>query len=374
MADFIAGALGGGLSDPIQAEELKEYLNKHFQIKLTEEFSYGLEAPISVDEVNSAIKDSPSVVQENANNLGYLNGVVDRKVRSVKKEEREIAGACGVMVGYPLDTVKVRIQTQRNYNGIWHCIYSTYKVERMSGFFKGMSMPISTVSVSSSIVFGVYRNCLYQLCKLRYGTKNAKPSKFDIFLSGYAAGAVQVLVSSPADMAKVRLQTQVFPHHSNACSLVAGPKYTGPIHCILTIVREKGFFGLYKGCSALMFRDCHSFATYFLSYAIFREWFVPVEQGNKKLLGVLLSGGCAGVVAWGIATPMDVIKSRLQVDGVIQQKYRGVIHCITESVRQEGITVLFKGLSLNCLRAFPVNMVVFLTYEAILKQIKPFTS
>ncbi|KAG9481474.1 solute carrier family 25 member 47 [Eleutherodactylus coqui] len=285
-----------------------------------------------------------------------------------------LGGACGVMVGYPLDTVKVRIQTQRSYTGIWHCICSTYKVEKVSGFFKGMSMPISTVSVSSSIVFGVYRNCLHNLCKLKYGIPNVTPSKLDIFLSGYAAGAVQVLVSSPADMAKVRLQTQVSPHCSNMCSLLAQPKYTGPVNCLLTIVKEEGFFGLYKGCFALMFRDCHSFATYFLSYAVFREWFVPVQQSNSELMGILLAGGLAGVVAWSIATPMDVIKSRLQVDGVTQQRYRGVLHCITDSVRQEGVMVLFKGLSLNCVRAFPVNMVVFLTYEAILKQIKPFST
>ncbi|XP_075048003.1 solute carrier family 25 member 47 [Mixophyes fleayi] len=286
-----------------------------------------------------------------------------------------LGGACGVMVGYPLDTVKVRIQTQRSYNGIWHCIRSTYNNEKVSGFFKGMTIPISTVAVSSSVVFGVQRNCLYNLCKLKYGTPNVKPSKLDIFVSGYVAGGVQVLVSSPADMAKVRLQTQVSPHQSSACSLLARPKYTGPVHCLLTIAKEEGFLGLYRGCFALMFRDCHSFATYFLSYAVFREWFVPVEQStrNSELMGILLAGGLAGVVAWSIATPMDVIKSRLQVDGVTQQKYRGVIHCITDSVRQEGGTVLFKGLSLNCLRAFPVNMVVFLTYETILKQIKPFS-
>ncbi|XP_071972255.1 solute carrier family 25 member 47 [Engystomops pustulosus] len=285
-----------------------------------------------------------------------------------------LGGAFGVVVGYPLDTVKVRIQTQRNYTGIWHCISSTYKVEKASGFFKGMSIPISTVSVSSSIVFGMYRNCLYHLCKLKYGTPNVKPSKLDIFLSGYAAGGLRVFVSSPADMAKVRLQTQVSPYRSNMCTLLTQPKYTGPVNCLLTIVKEDGFFGLYKGCFSLMFRDCHSFATYFLSYAVFREWFVPVEQSNSELMGVLMAGGLAGVVAWSIATPMDVINSRLQADGVTQRRYRGFIHCITDSVRQEGVTVLFKGLSLNCLRAFPVNMVVFLTYEAILKAIKPFST
>uniref|UniRef100_A0A8C8S8K0 Uncharacterized protein n=1 Tax=Pelusios castaneus TaxID=367368 RepID=A0A8C8S8K0_9SAUR len=63
------------------------------------------------------------------------------------------------------------------------------------------------------------------------------------------------------------------------------------------------------------------------------------------------------------ATPMDVIKSRMQVANLGQHKYRGLIHCIRTSVREEGIRVLFKGLGLNCIRAFPVNMMVFVTYE-----------
>lgn len=85
------------------------------------------------------------------------------------------------------------------------------------------------------------------------------------------------------------------------------------------------------------------------------------------MLGVLVAGGCAGVLAWAVATPMDVIKSRLQADGQGQQRYRGLLHCMVTSVREEGLRVLFKGLTLNCCRAFPVNMVVFAAYEAALK-------
>lgn len=71
--------------------------------------------------------------------------------------------------------------------------------------------------------------------------------------------------------------------------------------------------------------------------------------------------------AWSVGTPMDVIKARLQTDGVGKTRYRGFIHCITESVRTEGTGVLFKGLALNCVRAFPVNMAVFTMYELILR-------
>ncbi|PNI97327.1 SLC25A47 isoform 2 [Pan troglodytes] len=145
------------------------------------------------------------------------------------------------------------------------------------------------------------------------------------------------------------------------------PKYRGPLHCLATVAREEGLRGLYKGSSALLLRDGHSFATYFLSYAVLCEWLSPAGHSRPDVLGVLVAGGCAGVLAWAVATPMDVIKSRLQADGQGQRRYRGLLHCMVTSVREEGPRVLFKGLVLNCCRAFPVNMVVFVAYEAVLR-------
>lgn len=85
----------------------------------------------------------------------------------------------------------------------------------------------------------------------------------------------------------------------------------------------------------------------------------------------MLAGGFAGMCAWSVGTPMDVIKSRLQTDGVGKRHYRGFFHCITESVQTEGTAVLFKGLMLNCVRAFPVNMAVFAMYELIIRFLRP---
>ncbi|XP_032962999.1 solute carrier family 25 member 47 isoform X4 [Rhinolophus ferrumequinum] len=231
-----------------------------------------------------------------------------------------IGGVCGVAVGYPLDTVKVRIQTEPKYTAIWCCVRDMYRRER-------------------------------------------------------------VFLTSPTEVAKVRLQTQTQQRRSSAswpsavtpqcpalpASPVPGPKYRGPLHCLTTVAREEGLRGLYKGSSALLFRDSHSFATYFLSYSILCEWLTPTGHSQPDVLGVLLAGGCAGVLAWAVATPMDVIKSRLQADGQGQRRYRGLLHCVVTSVREEGPRVLFKGLVLNCCRAFPVNMVVFVTYEAALR-------
>ncbi|XP_067581904.1 solute carrier family 25 member 47 isoform X2 [Pseudorca crassidens] len=298
-----------------------------------------------------------------------------------------IGGVCGVAVGYPLDTVKVRIQTEPKYTGIWHCIRDTYRRERVWGFYRGLSLPVCTVSLVSSVSFGTYRHCLAHVCRFRYGSADAKPAKTDITLSGFASGLVRVFLTSPTEVAKVRLQTQTHtqmqtqqrrPSASGpsaapptcpapAVGRAPGPKYRGPLHCLASVAREEGLRGLYKGSSALLFRDGHSFATYFLSYAVLCEQLTPAGRSRPDVLGVLLAGGCAGVLAWAVATPMDVIKSRLQADGQGQRRYRGLLHCVVTSVREEGPRVLFKGLSLNCCRAFPVNMVVFVTYEAVLR-------
>ncbi len=86
---------------------------------------------------------------------------------------------------------------------------------------------------------------------------------------------------------------------------------------------------------------------------------------------VLLAGGVSGMCGWVVGTPMDVIKARLQVSGVSGRRYRGFFHCVSHSVRSEGLSVLFRGLTLNCIRAFPVNMSVFATYELVLRFLRP---
>ncbi|XP_063039522.1 solute carrier family 25 member 47-B [Engraulis encrasicolus] len=278
-----------------------------------------------------------------------------------------VGGACGIAVGYPLDTVKVRLQTQRRYTGVWHCILSTGKEEGIRGFYKGMSMPVTTVSVSSSVVFGVYRNALKGFRQLRHAAPEAPPAKLEIFLSGMSGGVAQVSVMAPADIVKVRLQCQ----REKITEQQVKPKYRGPIHCLFTIAREEGVLGLYKGAGALALRDGPSFATYFLTYNTLCDWLTPDKQNKPEWKVILFAGGVSGMCGWCFGTPMDVIKARLQMDGLGKRRYRGFFHCILDSVRTEGPRVLFRGLSLNCIRAFPTNMSVFAMYELVVRLLRP---
>lgn len=278
-----------------------------------------------------------------------------------------IGGACGVAVGYPFDTVKVRIQTQKQFTGIWQCILKTLEKEGPHGFFKGMSLPVTTISMTSFVVFGTYRNCLQGLSQLRgVGSPN---TKLDIFLAGMAGGVSQIMVMSPGDIVKVRLQCQTESIRGRGNH--AKPKYHGPIHCLVSIVRQDGPLGLYKGALPLVLRDGPSYATYFLTYNTLCEWLTPPGQKEPEWHAVLLAGGLAGMAGWSLGTPMDVIKARLQMDGARDQKrYRGFVHCVVKTLRTEGTSVFFKSWGINCLRAFPVNMVVFAVYELALRVLR----
>ena len=54
---------------------------------------------------------------------------------------------------------------------------------------------------------------------------------------------------------------------------------------------------------------------------------------------VVTAGGIAGILSWLVSFPQDVIKSRLQADSFgANQKYRGPLHCLQTSWRNEGPT------------------------------------
>ncbi|XP_068198654.1 solute carrier family 25 member 47-A isoform X2 [Antennarius striatus] len=226
-----------------------------------------------------------------------------------------------------------------------------------------MSIPVTTISLASSVLFGTYRNCLQCLSQAR-GAGCGPNTKLEVFLSGLVAGIVQVSVLSPGDIVKVRLQCQT--ESRRGIANMPKPKYRGPVHCLLSIIKEDGITGLYRGALPLMLRDGPSFATYFLTYTTICEWLRDTGKSKPDWSYVMLAGGVSGMAAWAIATPMDVIKARMQMDGTRgTRQFKGLYHCVTETVRVEGFGVFFRSLGINCIRAFPTNMVVFLTYEVL---------
>lgn len=81
-----------------------------------------------------------------------------------------------------------------------------------------------------------------------------------------------------------------------------------------------------------------------------------------------MAGGLAGTLSWVISFPIDVVKSRLQVDGIDgKPKYLNALDCVKQSYKAEGMAFFTRGLNSTLLRAFPMNAVCFLVVSYVMK-------
>uniref|UniRef100_A0A6Q2YGA6 EF-hand domain-containing protein n=1 Tax=Esox lucius TaxID=8010 RepID=A0A6Q2YGA6_ESOLU len=239
-----------------------------------------------------------------------------------------LAGATGATAVYPIDLVKTRMQNQRStssfvgelmYKNSFDC---AKKVLRYEGFFGFYRVWFLLYSPLFSQVNDFVRD------KFTTGD-NTIPLLAEI-LAGGAAGGSQVIFTNPLEIVKIRLQ-------------VAGEITTSRRVGALTVVRDLGLFGLYKGAKACFLRDIPFSAIYFPVYAHTKAEFADAE-GRIGPLQLLTAGAIAGIPAASLVTPADVIKTRLQVAARAgQTTYTGVIDCFRKIVAEEGFRALWKG-------------------------------
>ncbi|XP_071488931.1 mitochondrial basic amino acids transporter-like [Diadema setosum] len=257
-----------------------------------------------------------------------------------------IGGAAGVLVGHPFDTVKVRLQMQSSlapkYNGIIHCFVTIAKQETVFGLFKGMASPLLGLTFINTIVFGVQGNIMRRF---------EEPTLFSHFLAGATAGAVQSTIAGPMELAKTRVQVQ----------RKGTARYHGSLDAIYKIYKSEGLRGCYRGFALTAMRDTPGFAVYFMAYEFYCSHLANLHpQGQIGVLGLLTAGGLSGMTSWVMAYNLDVMKTRIQADGMEgKNKYNGIIDVFRKSYRAEGISVMTKGLGATLLRAFPVNAATF---------------
>ncbi|KFO58292.1 Solute carrier family 25 member 48, partial [Corvus brachyrhynchos] len=286
-------------------------------------------------------------------------------------------GIASVVAGHPLDTVKTRLQAGQGYGNTLKCVLTVYRNESVAGFFKGMSFPLASIGIYSSMVsmvFGVYSNTLRFLSRLHHGDAAAAPSLTDMTVASLVAGVLSVGIGTPVELVKIRLQMQTQPYTKGSPgvgSMVPGsPVYRGPIHCFRTILQKEGIAGVYRGNVAMLLRDVPGYYAYFIPYAMFCDWITPDGSISPNPSSIWVAGGVAGAVSWAVCTPMDVVKSRLQADGVYLNQYKGTLDCMLQSYQNEGVKVFFRGLMVNTVRGFPSSAAMFLGYELSLKAMK----
>uniref|UniRef100_A0A915MXY6 Mitochondrial carrier protein n=1 Tax=Meloidogyne javanica TaxID=6303 RepID=A0A915MXY6_MELJA len=224
-------------------------------------------------------------------------------------------GLAGVIAGYPLDTIKVRLQTQNvtfpQYNGILHCLRCIISQEGPIALYKGMTSPLASIAMVNALCFAAHDQVSKQFTDKHSITTN--------FFAGAAAGA-----------------------------------------CQAKILREKGVRYLTRGFLSTQVRDCPAMGVYFASFEYIGRQISStnnIEELNSWQL--LLAGGGAGMLSWLANYPSDIIKTRFQAD----ERYSNYSEVIRRIYLEGGLRAFYVGLGSTLVRAFPANAATFFAVE-----------
>mmetsp|Transcript_40548 Transcript_40548/g.49185 ORF Transcript_40548/g.49185 Transcript_40548/m.49185 type:complete len:344 (-) Transcript_40548:234-1265(-) len=271
-----------------------------------------------------------------------------------------LGGMGGIAASYPLDTVKVRMQTTRGiYNGMLDTIFKIAKQEGMKTFYKGVQAPLVSYGLIKATTFGVYGNCLDYFAE-RAGDPFHTPTFTEIVIAGHLSGFAAAFIMAPSDAIKIHMQ---------AASQGKGVFHESTWGCAKHIVKTEGVGALFRGFTPTALRDGPGMALYYIIYDLCKKYLPGLnEDGSHTALQMMAFGGLSGVVSWLPVYPLDVIKSRIQAPGGNQ--YKSMLDCAVKSSIAEGPWVLYRGCLPVLFAAVPLHGTVFMVYELWMQHTK----
>ncbi|EKX39210.1 hypothetical protein GUITHDRAFT_154481 [Guillardia theta CCMP2712] len=168
--------------------------------------------------------------------------------------------------------------------------------------------------------------------------------------AGGVAGATAVY---PLDLAKTQLQMD----HTG--------KFKGLGDCFMTIFKEGGVGGLYRGLPANVIGIMPEKTIKLAGNDFFRNLFkvddpTVYPKGNIMLEGA--AGGLAGACQIVVTTPMEITKIRMQMYKPAPGETVNQMAILSKMVREMGITGMYKGTFSTFMRDCPFSIVYFSLY------------
>jgi solute carrier family 25 (mitochondrial carnitine/acylcarnitine transporter), member 20/29 len=272
-------------------------------------------------------------------------------------------GICSVFVGHPIDLIKVRMQvggTTISTNGsptvartstISGMLRSILIKEGIPGLYRGVQAPLLAVTPAFAVSFWSYD--LASRAILHYSNlhRHDQMTWSHVALAGAFSGIPLAVILGPTERIKCLMQIQKTQHG-------------GFLACFRRVYQEGGIRSVFRGTGITALRDCPGNATYFGTFELVKRFTCQLEGHEKaSTFGVLLAGGCAGVMNWIVAIPFDNVKSRWQTAPA--GKYTGLVNVLHTLLRNDGPRALFRGIAPALLRAFPANAACLYGVETV---------
>ncbi|KAJ5047553.1 uncharacterized protein L3040_003376 [Drepanopeziza brunnea f. sp. 'multigermtubi'] len=271
-----------------------------------------------------------------------------------------VAGVSEILVMYPLDVVKTRIQLQSGtatgenaYSGMIDCFRKIVRNEGFSRLYRGIEAPILMEAPKRATKFAA-NDSWGKFYRDSFGV--AKMNQSLSILTGATAGATEALVVVPFELVKIRLQDRT-------------SKYTGMMDVVVKTIKHEGPLALYNGLESTMWRHVLWNAGYFGCIFQVRALLPKTENKSTQMGFDLLSGATGGTIGTIVNTPMDVVKSRIQnspkVAGSVP-KYNWAWPAVGTVFKEEGFGALYKGFLPKVLRLGPGGGILLVVFTGVM--------
>nr|CDJ94199.1 Mitochondrial substrate solute carrier domain containing protein [Haemonchus contortus] len=191
-------------------------------------------------------------------------------------------------------------------------------------------------------------------------TQKDQPLSFPMKATlGMGAGACGALVGTPADLALIRMtgDGHLPPEQRR--------NYKNVFDALIRVIREEGFFTLFRGCTPTVVRAMVVNAAQLATYSQAKQMILA----TKKIQDGIFCHFCASMLS-GLATtiasmPVDILKTRIQamkiIDGV--PEYSGIIDVLIKILKKEGVFAFWKGFTPYYMRLGPHTVLTFIFLE-----------
>lgn len=190
------------------------------------------------------------------------------------------------------------------------------------------------------------------------------------YLISVFAASIAETVTYPLDLTKTRLQIQ-----GEAAAIAAEGagvkkvKYRGMLATATGIIREEGALQLWRGITPALYRHLVYSGVRIVTYDGLRK---KLRNGKEtfSLWQSALAGVGAGALAQWLASPADLVKVHVQMEGKrrmlgLEPRVHSAAHAFREIVSRGGIFGLWKGSVPNVQRAALVNLGDLTTYDTV---------
>ncbi|KAL5115237.1 coenzyme A transporter [Pleosporales sp. CAS-2024a] len=320
-----------------------------------------------------------------------------------------IAGCVAKTVVGPLDRVKILFQTRNpqfaKYTGSWSgfptAMYDIYASAGIRGLFKGHSATLLRIFPYAGIKFLAYEQIRARVIK-----NQAQETAGRRFVSGSLAGMVSVFCTYPLEVIRVRLAFETQAEQRSSLGAIVSNIYaekprppathshthapTNPVTAttrlvVDTVTPRSGLSNFFRGFTPTLLGMvpyagasflAHDTVSDLLRRPVLAPWTTlpgtareeSTTQSHKpaqlRYWAELSSGGVAGLVSQTVSYPLEVIRRRMQVGGVVGDGHRlGMAEVATRIFVERGWRGFFVGLTIGYVKVIPLAATSFYAYE-----------